>query len=367
MTVFQPLCRTPQPWSIGAKLSAKEFAAQWLSFAAGISPDRVGRGKGPLTWLRSTRHALLRRNVHICLLTCGSDRVKMAPLTAWTINQRSKLCSASVDEGLEKADIVWICAQDPIALHERDRISELIRTKARSDANVINRLSTYNGYHGIATFRLLAAHGVSVPRSTFTDADVGVTRVIYKQTGCQGGRKRNVPYQGGLPGMAAFEFIDSANSEGLHRRFRAHYFLGLVRPSEVFLSDHWNVCLRNAQQVQYGFDLSPEEERQIRRIAQLLELDFFAVDFVRRGSDDGAFFTDINVYPTIRSPQQLVHRRGDFGEWHTFDACWRLGVPEPLGGNLWDHFDRAILRFTQAPATETAFATVSEAYANMVA
>jgi hypothetical protein len=50
---------------------------------------------------------------------------------------------------------------------------------------------------------------------------------------------------------------------------------------------------------------------------------------------------------------QFVRKRGDFGEWHTFDACARLGIREPLGGNLWDHFDAAMISAIRAKRVST--------------
>lgn len=330
--------------------AAREVAAQWLWFAGGVSPHRVGYGDGPLTWARLLRQKLLKRDVHICLLTCRDDRLQLGALTAWTINQRSRSCTASVNEGLDRADVVWVYAQDPLTAECREEMEQRLHNQARPEAKVINRPSTYNAYHQAQTFQLLAQHGISVPRSEFSADDVGTTRVVYKERGRQAAPKCNVLYAGPRPGMAAFEFIDSARQDGLNRRFRAHYFLGMVRPSEIFLSDHWNVCMRNAIAVQYGFTLSDEEIAQIRSIGQLLQLDYFAVDFVRRGSDDRAYFIDINVYPSISSPRQFIHRRGDFGQWHTFDACARLGLDEPLGGHFWDHFDNAVVQFAHGSA-----------------
>ena len=342
-----------------ARQAAREFIAQWLWFAFRIPAHRVGHGRGLLTWARSLRQRLARRDLHICLLTCSDEPQQHAPLTAWTINRRSRRCTVSINDGLERADVVWVYAQDPLTQQCREEMEQLL-LKAPPHAKVINPPSAYNSYHQDETFQRLGKQGISVPRNTFSDADVGVTRVVYKEVGRQAAPKRSVLYAGPKPGMAAFEFIDSARHDGLYRRFRAHYFLGMVRPSEIFLSDHWNVCMRNALEVQYGFDLTHDEIAQIRSIAQLLELDYFAVDFVRRGSDDHPFFLDINVYPTICSPEQFVRKRGDFGSWHTFDACARLGFDEPLGGNVWDHFDDAIMKFAHgspARADRSAAAT----------
>jgi hypothetical protein len=337
-------------WPVLARQSAKEAAAQWLWFASGIDAERVGYGDGPLTWARSARQKIAKRDIHICLLTCSKDPLQLGPLTAWTINQRSRHCSASVNDGLDRADIVWVYAQDPLTPECRAEFEHKL-LEARPEAKVINRPSAYNSYHQGETFDRLGSHGISVPRSSFSAEDLGATRVVYKEMGRQAAPKRNVLYGGPRPGMTAFEFIDSAQQDGLHRRFRAHYFLGMVRPSELFLSDHWNVCMRNVLEVQYGFRLAEDEIAQIRSIANLLELDYFAVDFVRRASDDQPFFTDINVYPNIASPRQLVHRRGDFGKWHTFDACARLGLDEPLGGCVWDHFDSAVINFAHGGRT----------------
>ena len=123
-------------WPVLARQSAKEVAAQWLWFASGIDAERVGYGNGLLTWARSVRQKIVKRDIHICLLTCSKDPLQLGPLTAWTINQRSRHCSASVNEGLERADIVWVYAQDPLTPECRDEF-EYKLLEARPEAKVI--------------------------------------------------------------------------------------------------------------------------------------------------------------------------------------------------------------------------------------
>ena len=134
-----------------ARQAARELIAQWLWFAFRIPAHRVGHGEGLLTWARSLRQRLARRDFHICLLTCSNDTLQLGPLTAWTINQRSRRCSASVNEGLERADVVWVYAQDPLTQQCREEMEQLL-LRAPSHAKVINPPSAYNSYHQDETF-----------------------------------------------------------------------------------------------------------------------------------------------------------------------------------------------------------------------
>jgi hypothetical protein len=164
--------------------------------------------------------------------------------------------------------------------------------------------------------------------------------------GKQGGDKILSLYTGPRPGMLPFEFIDTVQANGTYCRYRAHYLLGSVRPSEVIIADHWNACLKHSVDLDYTFVLTDSEIRQIGLIARTLNLQYFAVDFLRRPSNGQAIFTDVNVYPTIQSPKARVRARGDFGLWHTFDARVRMGLAEPNQLDVWELFDNAMARFT---------------------
>ena len=91
--------------------------------------------------------------------------------------------------------------------------------------------------------------------------------------------------------------------------------------------------------------MTPEEIRQVRKIAQTLGLDYFAVDYLRRREDGRPFFTDINIYPTINSLPATGLDRGYHGQWHTFDTRPRLGMPEPGGRPFAEVFDDAMRHF----------------------
>ena len=86
----------------------KDIAVQWLWFAFPVKEEKVGYDKGLLTWLRLVKHKRLKRRIHICFLDIYPGRGKFGRFTAFWINERSRLCSASVNERIEDADIVWI-------------------------------------------------------------------------------------------------------------------------------------------------------------------------------------------------------------------------------------------------------------------
>jgi hypothetical protein len=318
---------------------------QWAWFAFGIPADRVGMGFGPLTWMRRGQHRRLKRDLHIALVCPEHRGLPFAPLTAWAINEGSRRCTASVNTDLERADVIWVYAQDPFTPAFRAVIEEKLLREARPDASIINAPHAYNAFHRADAFEKLTKEGVRVPRFVFGPEDVGVTPVVYKTNGQQGADKYRALYDGPKPGMAPFEFVDSTKADGSFRRYRAHYLAGMVRPAEVLVSNHWNACMRNSADIEYSFSFKNDEEEQIHRIATALDLQYFAVDYLRRNPDGEAVFTDVNIYPTIRSPRARVRGRGDYGGWHTFDARRRLGIPEPQGVEVWDQFDDAMMAF----------------------
>ena len=330
-------CRTNTIADLSCRL--RDRSLQWSWFLQGVPVDRIGYGRGPLTWLRSTVLERRQRDYVICFI---EPEGWMGALTAWTINRNSRRCHAVVNGALASADIIWVYCQDPLSSALQERLEQLIRHRAPSGAVVINAPGAYNAYHHPDAFIRLQNAGVRVPRHTFTGEDRGRVQVLYKSDGRHGGCKRLEAYDGPRSGMTAFEFVDCKDADGMYRRYRAHYILGLIRPSEVFVSYEWNVCADTATAVEYTFDLTEDEAHQIRRIAEAFELQYFAVDFVRRSSDKNAVFTDVNVYPTIQSPRALVRSRGDFGGWHTFEARRRMGLPEPGGRDLWEAFDCAV-------------------------
>jgi hypothetical protein len=327
-----------------------DWSLQWFWGLLGIPAEKIGLGHGPLSWARRLTQKRTSKDIHICLLEIGGNGLSFGPLTAWAINRGSKRCSVAVNGDLSRADVIWVYSQDPLPPKHQAELERRIRTSARSGTPIINAPATYNSYHAQDAFQRLSSAGVCVPRHTFTEDDIGKVQVVYKASACQGAPKVLALYDGPRAGAGAFEFVDSRGPDGLFRRYRAHYLAGMVRPSEVFVSRHWNVCFQHASDIEYVFDVSEEEQRQIRMIAQALGLDYFAVDYLRRASDGAAVFTDVNVYPTIQSPPERVRRRGDFGMWHTFDARQRMGIPEPMGVNVWDEFDSAITAFVRLNA-----------------
>jgi hypothetical protein len=113
-----------------------------------------------------------------------------------------------------------------------------------------------------------------------------------------------------------------------------------ARPSE-----HWNAHLGSEPEIQYVFDMTPEEIRQVHAIARTFGLQFFAVDFLRRNSDDRPFFIDVNIYPNNLAPKSTTRRLGYYGTWHTFDARRLLQLSEPGGRRFADIFDEGMQRF----------------------
>ncbi len=326
-------------------LTAQDLFLQWFWYLTPVPESRIGFGAGPLTWRRVRAQRRLQRDLHIVFLQCARCRTDLAPITAWAVNANSRRCTASVNAGLERADIVWVYTQDPLRADEVRAIETRIAAAAAPGTPVINPPASYNAYHEPDAFRRLERAGVSVPKHELTEADLGVTQAVYKRLDLQGVAKVGTVYDGPREGYRAFEFVDSRGPDGLYRRYRAHHFVGTSRPSEVFIGPVWNVCNRTMTAIDYSFALTAEERAQIGLIADALSLQYFAVDFVRRAGDGRPFFLDINVYPTIRSPRRNARAIGDYGLWHTFDARRRRGMAEPNGVPVWDEFDAAMVAF----------------------
>lgn len=337
----------------------RDMWAQWFWFLLRIPTARVGFGRGPLTWRKRTQCARQHRDLHICLLAPQHRGLPFGPLTAWAINQNSRHCRATLNGGLDQADVIWVYLQDPIDPQLRQRLDELIRRRAKPGAVVVNAPAVYNAFHGLDVFTRLHAAGVRVPRSDFDASDLDQTLVVYKTLGQQGAYKVRERYSGPRQGMAPYEFIETSRPDGTYARYRAHYLFGKLRPSEVIVANHWNACLKHCVQLEYTFTLSADEAEQIRLIAQTLQLQYFAVDFLRR-PDGLAVFTDINVYPTIQSPRHRVRARGDFGLWHTFEARGRLGLTAADEGDVWQLFDEALIELIAASASHPPGVTIMQ-------
>jgi hypothetical protein len=332
------------PGKVWRRLTRGEWFTQNLWFLAGIPAARVGYGSGWLTARRLKRHRRLERSIRIALLEYHTAEPHFGPLTAYWINERSRICAAAVNEGIERADLLWVYSQDPLTPGVRERIQAAI-ARARTDARILNAPEHYNAYHDDGCFERFEAAGVSVPDSRFNDADLGWTPVVYKMSGLQAAPKTVEPWDGPRPGYQAFRFIDGRDPDGMCRRYRAFYLVGAVRPSKLMICDHWNVCLKNHPRLESGFEMTPEEIRQVRQIARTLRLDYFAVDYLRRREDGRPYFTDINIYPTINSLPTTGLDRGYHGQWHTFDTRPRLGIPEPGGRPFAEVLDDALRHF----------------------
>jgi hypothetical protein len=319
----------------------KDNTVQWLWFLFGVQPGRIGFDKGLLTWIKERRHRNTRKKTHICLLDVYPKGGKFGRFTAFWINERSRVCSASVNEGIEDADIVWIYSQDPLPPSIKKELLEMIR-KARPGIPVINHPDFYNVYHEENVFKMLSEAGVTVPRSALTERDIGNIHAVYKVNGRHGGSKFLSLYKGDVGGFRPFEFIDSRGPHGLYRKYRCFYFLGIIIPNHVMFSDHWNVHRKTKIRAEYIFDMPELEIKSILRISNKLNLQNFSVDYMRRKDNDEPVFTDINVYPLPIDFPETARDSGYFGRWHILDNRLRLGMPEPSGRYFWDMFDEEI-------------------------
>ena len=317
---------------------------QWFWFLPGVDKRHIGFDRGLLTWLRTRRHRQVKRKIHICLLDIRPSGGKFGKFTAFWINERSRVCSAAVNERIEDADIIWVYSQDPLT---PDMKTELLQAlvKTRPGTPVINHPDVYNSYHEGHCFHELGVKGVSVPRSEFTDDDIGNTPVVYKVIGKHGSSKFRALYRGSIEGYRPFEFHDSRGPEGLHRKYRAFYILGMIVPNHLAMGDSWNVHRETKKRTEYVFDMTDLERESMKLIADTLNLQYFSVDFIRRSSDDYPFFTDINVYPLPIDFTETARQRGYFGRWLILDNRMRLGIPEPSGRFFWDMFDEVMTAF----------------------
>jgi hypothetical protein len=376
---------------------SEEIVLQWLWFIFNVDPERIGYGQGPLTWLRQSKHKKLRRKVHVCFLEYNprGRKRKFGKLTAFWINERSLVCSASVNEGIEDADIVWVYSQDPITPGTRRQLLQSL-ARAKADTAIINHPDAYNSYHEGRVFKKLAEGGVRVPRTEFADENIGKTWVVYKAEGQHGASNLLSKYAGPRAGYRAFEFVASRNSDGLHTIYRAFYIAGIVSPTISMSSKHWNVHPRTMCRLEYAFDMTTLEARQVRLIAKTLGLEYFAVDYLRSERDGLPVFTDINIYPNVTFsvapievklvrfianrlglkdfPADYLRREHDdrlvlldmrtypksypaislsesgrklgyYGRWLTFDRFQPLGIAEQSGCPFWATFDEAMSSF----------------------
>ncbi len=329
----------------------EDAAAQWLWFALPIKAERVGYGAGPLTWLRQRRHKDLRRAVHICLLDHMPEGGMQSRFSEFWINERSRVCCASLNGPVEEADVVWVYCKDPIPPGKKGELLQAL-DRTRPGVPVVNHPEVYNAYHEEGTFAALAEAGVGVPRTNLGQGDVGRTPAVYKTEGGHGHTPKIFSrYEGHKPGFRAFEFVDSRGADGLYRRYRAYYLLGAVQPGMVLFSDRQNVLVKTMKRRE-TYEMTPGEAWQIRLIARTLGLGYFAVDYLRRREDDSPVFVDINVYPGVRSKMGAESRKlGYYGDWYSPDTRSRLALGDPSTRPFWDVFDEVMQAFTSGQST----------------
>ncbi len=328
--------------------SAPPGAGQALrGLLSAARPSRTGWGSGPLTRARQARARLRRRPLHVVLLEHHALTTRFAAPMAFWINERSEVATAAVND-LRGADVVWVFSQDPLPAHARQSLAAAV-ADLPADVVVLNRPEVYDAYHRDDAFPRLAAAGVSVPRTAFTDEDVGRVEVVYKAQREQPARKQRAPYAGPREGFRAFGFEDGRGPDGLVRRYRAYHLGGRSWAGDVFVSDQWAISSATTAGYEHVYELPDLEREQIGLLARTLGLDFFAVDYLRRHEDGRPVFHDVNVYPTVDTP--LGNRqRGERGHWHVWDGPVRLGGLQAARSPMWDEFDRALLDLTGAAA-----------------
>jgi hypothetical protein len=317
----------------------------------GTPPRLIGWGPGALTAVRRARHRLLRRPVRLCLLERQGPGTRFAAAHAFWINQRSRVVRAVVNERPEEADVVWVLSQDPLTPDARRRLAADLAT-VPCGVPVLNHPDAYDAYHLDDAFPRLAAAGVRVPR---TDLGPGEP-AVYKAQGEQGSRKWQGPYTGPAPGYRAFEFVDGRAADGLWWRHRVWYLAGEVFPEQAIGTAGWEATARHQVAIARAPAMTRHERDQVRLIGRTLQLDFFAVDHLRRRGDESPVFLDVNVYPTLISgPDYGLPGRG---QWHIWDVTRRAGLPPAGGRSPWQIFDtvlaRVAARTRAAPASPAA-------------
>lgn len=304
----------------------------WL--ATGTPPSRIGYAPGPLLALRRRRHRRAHRPVRLCLLEGPATGPRFSPVTAYWVNERSRLAHAVVDD-IDGADVVWVHSQDPLQPRVRAWLHDVL---AGVDVPVLNPPDRYDAYHRPDAFTLLRDAGVPVPDPAPSPGDL----VVLKGPG-QTSAKRLEPLDVVPEGWRAFGYVDARGDDGLHRRYRAFHWLGVVHAGDVVSSSRWEVGLGSLEGHAPTFTMTDEEVRAVQRVGEVLGLDWFCVDLVRRSGDGAPFVTDVNVYPTPVVAESVDARLGARGRWHFLDTAPRMQVPEPQG-SFWPRFDDALAR-----------------------
>lgn len=311
----------------------------WI--ASGTPPSRIGYAPGLLQALRERRHRRLDRPLRLCLLEQREPGMpRFARAQAHWINERSRACSAVVNDP-EGADVVWVFSQDPLSDRARTRIRRTLDALPRGTL-VLNRLERYDAYHDDGSFDRLRAAGVGVPRTAFGPDDLGRTLVVYKAAGQQSCAKTLRPWCGPVAGQRAFAYVDGRGRDGLHWRYRVFHAAGVVEPFNAYGSRGWESTFSTCERSEL-YELASEERRQVALLAEVLGLDWFAVDFLRRCTDGAPVFVDVNVYPTMVVAPLLDRSLRCRGRWHVLDTRARLGRLNPGEPTFWQRFDEALL------------------------
>ncbi len=324
----------------------KSLALQWSWFLPGIQPRHIGYDYGPLTWLKERKHRHCRKQIHICLLEYYPPGGKFGRFMSFWINERSLICSASLNDGMNDADVFWIYSQDPIPSPIQTKLLRALK-KGKTDVAVINHPLFYNAYHEVSSFQMMEKAGIGVPRTEFNETDIGKTLVVYKMVNAQACPKFLSPYRGVVDGYRAFEFIDSRASNGLYVKYRALYLAGFILPEFILYSDQWNVVWKTKKDIDYSFEMKESEGEMIHRIADVLQVQYFTVDYVRRGSDNARIVTDINVYPLPIAYTEIVQKLGYYGRWLRFDDALHPGIQRGSHEDFWHSFDHAMENFVR--------------------
>jgi hypothetical protein len=333
--------RVPRALPSSPPLAGRPALAELEWLARGVPPARIGWGAGPLTAARAVRHRARRgRRLRICLLELPHPGPPIGAAHAFWINARSRACEAVRNGRPERADVVWLLSQDPLTPAARERLEALVRGLPPHVA-VINHPAAYDAYHATEAFPRLEAAGVRVPRTAFGPDDEGITPVVYKAQYEQPARKFLAPWRGPVAGFRAFAYEDARDAEGRAWRHRAYHLLGEVLAGDAVGSAAWEARAETRVAVDLQVEVRAEERAQIVSLAETLGLDFFAVDFVRRGSDGAAVFLDVNVFPVVLIAEGVVRARGLRGGWHVWEVADRFGRPD-AGRPHWRRFDDAV-------------------------
>jgi len=326
---------------------------QTAALLRGVPPERIGWSTGPLTWWRQARHRRLRRPVTLCLLERQRRGTRFADGQAFWFDERFRDVRTVVNRGVEEADLVWVCTQDPLEPDAR-RALEVDLARVRPGVPVLNPLESYDAYHRDDCFPRLEAAGVRVPRHVFGADDVGRTEVVYKRQGEQTSRKARARYDGPRPGYRAFALVDGRGGDGRWRRYRAFHVAGAVFATDAIVSGGWEVGLATLEDVEHVVALTAHEREQVALVAQTLGLDCFCVDLLRRRTDGLPVVVDVNVYPTTVVDERVSRGFGDVGQWHCWDVPARAGLAWADGVDPWRLVEAALLARAAAPDRRSA-------------